>query len=142
MREALRIIDANLNRSREGLRVCEDITRFILNDRPLTASFKSARHAITALAKGLDGESIRLLKSRNVKKDVGKKTSRRESMRGDIPNIFFANLQRAKESLRVLEEITKLLSKKKSQAFKKMRFRVYELEKKSRLRLEVILHSR
>ena len=35
----LRVIDANANRLTEGLRVCEDTARFILNDKKATQSF-------------------------------------------------------------------------------------------------------
>lgn len=143
MHKLLRLIDANLNRSREGIRVCEDITRFMLNDKRATRSFKSLRHRISALANRLDVRgSLNLLKSRNVKKDIGKKTAFREGKRKDIPDVFYANAQRAKESLRVLEEITKLLNKKASQGFKETRYRLYELEKKSRLKVEAVLHHR
>lgn len=72
------------------------------------------------------------MKSRDVKRDVGKKTAYRESKRKDIADVFYANIERVKESLRVLEEVSKLLDKKISQHFKKIRFRVYELEKKAR----------
>ena len=143
MHKLLRLIDANLNRSREGIRVCEDIARFMLNDKRITRSFKSLRHRISALANKLERDGkLALLKSRNVKKDIGKKTAFREGNRKDIPDVFYANAQRTKESLRVLEEITKLLNKKVSQGFKEVRFKIYELEKKSRIKLETVLHNR
>ena len=44
-----RIIDANLNRSREGLRVCEEVARFHLSSPQLTRELKSVRHAVNAL---------------------------------------------------------------------------------------------
>jgi len=141
MIKILRLIDANLNRSREGLRVCEDITRFILNDKTLTRSFKSLRHRITSITKTLDKKRSVLVKARNVKKDIGKRTGTLESMRKNIPDVFRANIQRAKESLRVLEEVTKLFDKNLSIKIKAIRFRVYELEKKSRCKLEAILHT-
>ncbi|MCQ9206618.1 MAG: thiamine-phosphate pyrophosphorylase [Omnitrophica bacterium] len=133
-----RLIDANLNRTREGLRVCEDIVRFILDDKKLSAYFKSLRHKITKIGRALYSKKAALLKSRNVKKDVGKKTSAREVRRKNIADVFRANIERVKESLRVLEEMSKLLDKKTSQEFKKIRFRVYELEKKSCIKMENI----
>ena len=141
MIKILRLVDANLNRSREGLRVCEDITRFILNDKTLTRSFKSLRHRITSITKTLDKKRSVLVKARNVKKDIGKRTGKLESVRKNIPDVFRANIQRAKESLRVLEEVTKLFDKAISLEIKAIRFRVYELEKKSRFKLETILHT-
>jgi len=147
MHKLLRIIDVNLNRSQEGLRVCEDIVRFILDDRKLVSSFKSLRHKVGALSKRTysnfrDRKSLTVLKSRNVKRDVGKITTYREARRKNINDVFRANIQRVKESLRVLEETSKLLDKNLSQGFKTIRFRVYELEKKSRVKLEAILHHR
>lgn len=100
------------------------------------------RHRIGELAKKTCENKPFLLRSRSVKKDVGKKTTFRESKRKNISDVFRANIQRVKESLRVLEEVTKLLNKKISQDFKKIRFRVYELEKNSRAKLEAILHHR
>ncbi len=152
MHRLLRIIDVNLNRSQEGLRVCEDIVRFILNDRKMLRSFKSLRHKVGALAKRIygkktlvhprGGQGLMVLKSRNVKRDVGKLTTYREGRRKNIGDVFRANIQRVKESLRVLEETSKLLDRRISQSFKTIRFRVYELEKKSRVKLEAILHHK
>ena len=140
-KDLLRIIDVNLNRSREGLRVCEDIARFMLNDKTITRSFKSLRHGVSALRKGMDLEKLSLLKSRSVRGDVGKKTTLREANRKNIKDVFRANTERVKESLRALEEVTKLFDRKISKRFKRIRFRVYELEKKSRLKLDAILHN-
>jgi thiamine-phosphate pyrophosphorylase len=42
-----RLIDANLNRMNEGLRVLEDIARFLLDDATLSARLKSLRHQLT-----------------------------------------------------------------------------------------------
>jgi hypothetical protein len=39
--DILRIIDASLNRTGEGLRVLEDIARLLLDDTDLTAQLKS-----------------------------------------------------------------------------------------------------
>ncbi len=143
MDKYLRLIDANLNRSREGIRVCEDIARFMLNDKRITRSFKSLRHGISAISDKLDrGGKLALLKSRNVKKDIGKKTAFREGKRKDVLDVFYANAQRSKESLRVLEEITKLFNRTASGGFKEIRFKIYELEKKSRIKMETVLHNR
>lgn len=142
MKKLFRLIDANLNRTREGLRVCEDVMRFMCNDRKAAGYFKSLRHRVTRLAKRIHEKRGTLLAARNVKCDVGKKTIRCEKMRKDMGDVFRANIQRAKESLRVLEEAVKIFDEKKSQEFKEVRFRVYELEKKSVRRLETLLYHR
>ncbi|MFC1594778.1 hypothetical protein ACFL38_05570 [Candidatus Omnitrophota bacterium] len=48
----LRILDANINRAKEGLRVCEDEARFILNDARYSRQLKSVRHKISSLSVG------------------------------------------------------------------------------------------
>lgn len=142
MDSIFRVIDANLNRSQEGMRVCEDIARFVLCDKKITRSFKSLRLGMGVLRQKIARANPSLLKSRNVRADGGKKTLLREKKRLNITDVFRANAQRVKESLRVLEEVTKLINKKISQDFKKIRFRTYELEKKSGVKLESLLLNR
>ncbi|MFA4888184.1 MAG: thiamine-phosphate pyrophosphorylase [Candidatus Omnitrophota bacterium] len=123
-----RIIDANINRVKEGLRVCEEITRFILNNRRLTSQLKKTRHAIDAAINCLPRKSA-LLKQRSALEDVGKNISARELIRGCIEDVYRANIQRVKESLRVLEEFSKLLDCRCALKFKAIRYAAYDLEK-------------
>ncbi len=44
--QTLRIIDANLNRLGEGLRLLEEIARFMLDDAALTQQLKTMRHEL------------------------------------------------------------------------------------------------
>lgn len=126
----MRIIDANLNRSREGLRVCEEITRFILEDARLTSELKALRHGISHSIKKFPGSYKVLLESRNSRTDVGKKVLNK-SRRRNYRSVFLANIQRVKESLRVLEEFSKIFKRPLSNKFARLRFRTYELEKKA-----------
>ena len=127
-----RIIDANFNRSREGLRVCEEIARFILNSKPLTEELKSARHSISTIRKNTGDKSGILLASRDVEGDVAKELNiRMRTKRATSADIFQANIQRVKESLRVLEEFFKLMDEKTSKKFSKLRFDVYMIEQGS-----------
>ena len=131
-KEIFRIIDANFNRSREGLRVCEEVTRFIWNSATLTKDLKAARHSITDILKNTPASSKILFATRDVRSDVGRKERRKSEMRRlDYSDIFSANIERAKESLRVLEEFFKLIDKNDSAKFTKLRFKVYEIEKKA-----------
>ena len=125
-----RIIDANLNRAKEGLRVCEEVTRFILDDRKFTAQFKSHRHEIDDIGKKIY-PLHRLLNTRAVHSDVGRLNSCGELKRFNFRDIFWANIQRVKESLRVLEECSKLENISAALRFKQLRYKVYEIEKKS-----------
>jgi thiamine-phosphate pyrophosphorylase len=125
-----RILDANANRLKEGWRVCEEVSRFILNDRLLSAGFKRMRHKTDILLKEL--LSCAFLESRDSLKDVGLKCKQpSEFARKNWQDIFFANMQRVKESLRVLEEFSKLKSGPVSLQFKRIRYGAYELEKRT-----------
>jgi len=129
IKEIDRIIDANINRAKEGLRVCEEIVRFILNSRPLASETKKIRHEIEAIIKGLIRPGD-LLKSRKASLDVGRDIYVHELKRRNLGDIFFANIQRVKESVRVLEEFSKLINIDSAIKFKKLRYRIYEIEKK------------
>jgi thiamine-phosphate pyrophosphorylase len=136
-----RIVDANLNRVKEGLRVCEEITRFILDNHKFTAGFKKARHEIDGIIKKIY-PAPELLKVRNSNSDVGRRNSRGELKRAGCKDIFWANIQRVKESLRVLEEFSKLLDIKVALRFKQLRYKVYEIEKDSFKKVSSLPDSR
>ncbi len=125
-----RIIDANLNRVKEGLRVCEEITRFILDNHKFTALFKKLRHEIDGVARKIYPLS-ELLSRRQSQGDVGRLNSCGELKRANCKDIFWANIQRIKESLRVLEEFSKLTDTRAALGFKQLRYKVYEIEKAS-----------
>ncbi len=102
-----RLIDANLNRLREGIRVIEDIARYILNDLSLASSLKTLRH------KARINDSVfgaTLLQHRDIKNDILKKSTPSEKTRENLRDIALANFKRSEESARVLEEIFKLVS--------------------------------
>ena len=127
-----RLIDANANRLKEGLRVIEDISRFIIDDRRLTGQFKKIRHDVTDCLKSNKMTApMCIIKKRRIQTDVGKKTIVLELDRKTIADIFLANAQRVKESIRVLEECMKLFDKQTAQRFKTMRYGIYHLEKRS-----------
>lgn len=136
-----RIIDANINRTKEGLRVCEEIARFILNSRPLTAEFKRIRHNIDSIIKRLP-PNIKLIQERNSLKDIGKNIRANELHRADCRDIFCANIQRLKESIRVLEEFSKLGDRKAALGFKEIRYEIYAIEKKSLKKIESLRNIR
>jgi len=133
-KKLLRIIDANLNRSREGLRVCEEIIRFVLEDAKLTAEFKRLRHSISRNVKKFPGIAKSLVECRQTQTDVGRKIINK-NRRKSYKDLFSANIQRTKESLRVLEEFSCIFNRSLSNSFARLRFRVYELEKKTIARL-------
>jgi hypothetical protein len=126
-----RIIDANLNRVMEGIRVCEDIVRFASDDaEALTRDLKTLRHDIFGSIKDIRKEHLKqLIAARDSAEDVGVKTIESEKKRDSLVDLFLANAQRGKESLRVLEEVLKLFDGGLSQSFKDFRYRLYEIEK-------------
>ena len=118
----LRLIDANLNRLREGIRVVEDIFRYIYNDKETALKLKELRH--------LSRIDIytQMLETRDVKNDVLRESIKSEQNRDDLYSILIANFKRAQESSRVLEEFCKLISIEDSENFKYIRYELYTLE--------------
>ena len=55
--ELRRILDANANRSREGIRVVEELGRFVLSDAKLTKKLKGARHHLDDALRELEKKS-------------------------------------------------------------------------------------
>ena len=124
------IIDANINRAKEGLRVAEDVARFILMNKPLSSKLKSLRHSVDACASKMYPDYASLLISRDSSGDVGRKIkSRGEFTRTGLKDILISNFKRAEESLRVLEEISKISAVPLSRVFKELRYKTYEAEK-------------
>ena len=118
----LRLIDANLNRLREGIGVVEDIFRYIYNNKEISTKLKSLRHI--ARTKNY----YELLETRDVENDVLRESIKSEQNREDLNSILIANFKRAQESSRVLEELTKLSSIEDSENFKYIRYELYNLE--------------
>ncbi len=124
--EVAQIIDANLNRTREGLRVVEEVARFILRDEKLTKEIKTQRHKLSTLFK-----SKNLLNFRDTTKDLGKYKNFdfNDNSYRSLPETVQRNLSRAQEGCRVLEEFSKSFSKELPPKVKEIRFNIYELEK-------------
>ena len=118
----LRLIDANLNRLREGIRVVEDIFRYIYNNKQTAIKLKELRHLSRLKI------YFELLETRDVKNDVLRSSIKSEQNRSDLNSILIANFKRAQESARVLEEFTKLISIEDSENFKYIRYELYNLE--------------
>jgi len=130
--DLLQIIDANLNRSREGLRVCEDIARFVIKDKSIAVSLKSIRHsALNALISSGKLSLETLLQNRRTDKDKVKFIDFKIKPKSAISDIFMSNIQRTKESLRVLEECSKIIDEKISREYRKLRFNTYDMEKRA-----------
>ena len=119
-----RVIDANLNRLREGLRVLEDLNRYLWDDSATGYRFKELRHRV-AMA-----HNPSRLAFRDIENDVQKESSESEMHRSGLESIVAANFSRTQESSRVLEELFKLIDPELSGLFKEIRYELYGLEKK------------
>ncbi|MBW4617068.1 MAG: thiamine phosphate synthase [Desmonostoc vinosum HA7617-LM4] len=118
-----RILDANLDRAREGLRIIEEWCRFGLNNSQLAVECKHLRQEI---AKWHTSE---LRAARDTPGDPGTElTHPQEEQRASIKLVLQANFCRVQEALRVLEEYSKLYNPNMGKACKQMRYRVYTLE--------------
>ncbi|MBN2580649.1 MAG: thiamine phosphate synthase [Pirellulales bacterium] len=103
----LRLLDAAANRAREGIRVVEDFVRFVLDDRHLTEQCKQFRHDLTAALQCFP--QFDFLSARETQADVGTAlTTDAEATRHDFSHLLTANFSRLQESLRSLEEFSKL----------------------------------
>ena len=118
-----RLIDANINRLKEGLRVIEDICRYIHDDKILTPKIKSLRHKLQL------AHDINRLKHRNIDDDIQKVSTKSELARSNLADLIIANFSRTQESSRVLEEFFKLSNIELSELFKKIRYELYSIEK-------------
>ena len=122
-----RVIDANLNRLKEGIRVIEDVARYIYNDKALATKLKTLRHQSRI------DDLQNLLSSRDSVNDVLRPTVSSEMNRDSLESIVIANYKRAQESSRVLEELYKIVEPQLSENFKSLRYALYQLEKENLL---------
>jgi thiamine-phosphate pyrophosphorylase len=119
-----RIIDANLNRLKEGIRVVEDIIRYEFDNKNIVLILKNIRHSC------IIEDNLKYLSFRDTKIDCLKDiTLSSEITKTSIKNIILSNIKRAQESARVLEEMFKLYSHTNSEIFKDVRYRLYSVEK-------------
>ena len=160
-RSVSRLIDANLNRALEGLRVCEDIVRFH-EEHPTEAGYpaklggrrkcqgarahrarlarrlRALRHAVAVAAARLPGGHLELLRARDSRRDVGRRAP--TTAESSLERLLLINFQRAKESLRVLEECARVVAPRCSGTFQAIRFRAYDLERDTLLTLAALRH--
>jgi thiamine-phosphate pyrophosphorylase len=124
----LRLLDANANRAREGLRVVEDYARFVLNDEKLSGRVKQIRHDLTAVLRSYLGEAIL---HRDTPGDVGvdNKTDA-EMRRADVADVVTAAGKRVGEALRAIEEYAKTIGPPPldARAVEGIRYRFYDAE--------------
>jgi thiamine-phosphate pyrophosphorylase len=123
-KEILRLIDANINRITEGLRVVEEVLRFVYKEDKIYKTLRSIRHKVVELFIEFYPQSV-LQRASSI--DPGR-TAEEKSYK-NIRQLVVSNFHRVTESFRVLEEIAKLVNTKKISEVKKLRYKVYDIEK-------------
>lgn len=129
MKEMNRLLDANINRVSEGIRVVEDVARFMYNQKEFSKELREKRHYLRKLFIQKDNN---FLNSRDTKKDVGIEITKASQLdkKSNIKNIVVGNFKRIQEGLRSIEEISKIscdycISKE----VEALRYSFYNLEK-------------
>lgn len=123
-----RILDANINRCAEGLRVLEDIARFRFDQKEGSAELRQIRHKVRDLFKGHENS---LLGSRDSANDVGVLTSAQSmsDQRKGLKDTVLSNFKRVQEAFRSMEEILKTMDAySTAKTIENLRFGVYSLE--------------
>ncbi len=122
-------IDANFNRSMEGLRVCEDVCRFVLHDEILSTRAKEYRHVLAELSSLW--MKIDLLSARDIATDPIKFVHLEETTQKGNDNpievLFLRNIRRAIEAVRSIEECARIDNKDHGN-FQSLRFQLYAFE--------------
>ena len=124
-----RVLDANLNRLREALRVIEEYYRFFKNDAPVAVTLKKLRHFVKEIEIAIGREP--LLNGRDTFSDCFADKNRPEELqRKTVTDILAASCKRAQEASRVIEEYTKITDYPQlSEKAKTIRFSLYNVEK-------------
>tara|TARA_B100000674_G_scaffold478739_1_gene476243 strand:+ start:352 stop:1413 length:1062 start_codon:yes stop_codon:yes gene_type:complete len=133
------IIDANLDRAREGLRVLEDWARFGLGREDFVKKIKNYRQIL--------GKHHLLIykEARNFINDECTGMAHPEQLlRNRTESIIFSNAARVQEALRVIEEFSRNHNRELSIAASRIRYEIYKLEialincENNRFRLKIL----
>lgn len=129
MDKAYRILDANLNRVSEGIRVLEDIARFYFDDPEISEKLKVLRHSVR---KKTGAQLSQCIFARDSVRDIGLDLSKKLHIDGkkNIRDLITANFKRVQEGLRSIEDTLKVVGEEGlSREFEGMRYIAYSLEK-------------
>ena len=119
------LIDANLDRAREGLRVMEDWCRFGLKRSDFSIQIKDWRQQL-----GVHHHNI-YRKARLTSNDPAMGVSHPlQQVRTTPESVFIANSSRVQEALRVIEEFTRTTDPRLCEIATKIRYKAYEIELK------------
>ena len=139
MNNTYRIIDANINRMSEGIRVIEDHSRFISENKDINKQLRDIRHKSRKILKELDSD---LISARESLSDNGLEISGKSKLDNKTTEkeLLLSNFKRIQEAIRSIEENLKLIREyDKGKEFEQIRFEVYNIEKQymSNLKFEL-----
>lgn len=118
-----RLLDANLDRAREGLRVLEDWCRFVLERPDLVARLKDLRQRLG------QGHRLAYKLARHAATDTAAGfTHPAQQEREDPLAVVAANGARVQEALRVVEEFGRALDPPLAAEAARIRYALYDLE--------------
>ncbi len=121
--DVAQLIDANLDRAREGLRVIEDWSRFGLNNKEFVISLKDWRQQL-----GQHHYEF-YKKARSTRTDKGAGLEHPAQLnRCEPKEVVAANFARVQEALRVLEEFCRIIHPELSKISANIRYKIYDLE--------------
>lgn len=129
MEKVYRIIDANINRISEGLRVLEDLARFYYQEVHLTEQIKMIRHKVR---KSVNELYLNFLKVRDSVNDIGFDISQKSNLdnKSNLKELVMGNFKRIQEGLRVVEENLKIIGQYElSKVYERCRYDIYTIEK-------------
>jgi thiamine-phosphate pyrophosphorylase len=125
----IRILDANLNRAREAMRVMEEYARFVLNDGGLSQGIKDLRHRLAAAC--AQSYLANVVALRDSAGDVGAmQVGAGEYSRTSAGDVVVVAGKRLSEALRVLEEYGKTIDAGWAAQIERLRYLGYDLEKR------------
>lgn len=133
-----RIIDAEINRIAEAVRVAEEYFRFTAQDTLTYRRLKELRHRVRSM---LPRSLERTVSFRDSVRDPGAELDESSEIRSSAQEVARLNFKRAQEALRSVEEYLKAVSSEHAAMYKRMRFELYTLEKKFAAPLEKIRNS-
>ncbi len=135
-----RMIDANVDRSAEALRVVGDVARFVLDDPALAHSWRDIRGDMWKIIGAIPGLQKRGLEYRDSVGDVGREF--KAQPHSSLVDMTRSNIHRAQESFRVLEETFRTVDASAVTKFSQLRYRCYDLEPPTFAGLEKWSHTR
>lgn len=139
MQTLFRVLDAELNRSVEAIRLLEDIFRFAFDDKELSSRLRDIRHKMREL---FSFASNRLIRARESSSDVGVDISLSSQIdkRKESTDVMVANFKRAQEAFRSIEEVAKCLSYySQAKVIEQLRFELYSIEKKGKVYFKPVM---